>query len=396
MGMTPRNTGPFYDFSEKQWQQVRETHQRFCQSKDLDRPILMLNPGALSFSDVPEETVPDEEIVLAGPKERNLEMDKQIQLAVRNAYVLSQTQCRYDSFPTLYISREFYGHSQRLAEPFGTTTIVKGNGHAQAHPCIQSLSDVWHLKLKPLKECAYLSRSLEVLKYFVESTEGRYYIPHFVTTGACDTVNYATGSTQLLMGFYENPKAVHHLLNMATDIIIGHILECRKIAGDRLVSDHTRLLDGCYCICSEIRSQFSAEHYEEFEAPYLKKIGEAVGPLHIHVSGPIEQSVPATLKDRNIKHMKFWLKDSDLKSVVDLIGGQVSIDLFRNNCMPALSFDTVADFYRYIFETIRPETRLVIPYLSVPREFNKAYDAMEREGTLPEQVRKFGRLHVGL
>lgn len=318
-------------------------------------------------------------------------MNADIRFQIRRAYALSKSMHSYDDFPQIFIRRRYYGHSQRLAEPFGTTTIVEGDSAAQAHPSIRSLSDAWHIKPKPVKDCPYLSRSLDVLRYFYESTEGRYYIPHFVTTGPCDTVNYATGSTMLLCGFYENPKAVHHLLRIATDIIVEHILACKQIAGDRLVSDHTPMLDGCYCICSEIRSQFSGEHYEEFEAPYLKEIGKAVGPMHVHVSGPIEQSIPGTLKDKNIKHIRFWLRDCDLKKVVDLIGGEISFDLFRNNEMPSLSFPSITAFYRHIFENIRPETRWTIPYYE-PREFNEAYDEMERKGALPQQVRNFGRL----
>ncbi|MBI2441749.1 MAG: hypothetical protein HYV35_10310 [Lentisphaerae bacterium] len=396
MKQTTKTPGPFYDFSDAQWRSVRDVHARFGDRKGLGRPVLLFDTREpLSFPDVSEDEFNKQEIVFAGTGNRNADWDAGIRMGLRNAYLLGRTRYAYDSYPMLFINRDFYGHSQRLAEPFGTTTVVEGDGNAQAYPSIHSLADVWHLKPKPVKECHYLSQSLAVLRYFDESTEGRYHIPHYVTTGPTDTVNYATGSTLMLLGFYENPKAVHHLLRIATDIIIEHILDSKKIVGDRLVSDHTWLLDGCYAICSEIRSQFSAEHYEEFEAPYLKEIGAAIGPLHIHTSGSINQSLPATLKDKNIKHLKFWLKDSDLKQVVDLIGDRLSIDMFRNDDVPSCSFGRRADFYRYIFATIKPETRWVVPTVPFcePREFNQAYDEMEAEGTLPEQVRNFGRLY---
>lgn len=118
-----------------------------------------------------------------------------------------------------------------------------------------------------------------------------------------------------------------------------------------------------------------------------------MGPLHIHVSGPIEQSLPATLADDNIKHVKFWLKDCDLKAVVEMIGDKVSFDLFHNKSMPRLSFETHAAFYRYIFENIRPETRWIVPTYR-PQAFNQAYTEMDSEGTLPEQVRNFGLMPI--
>jgi len=352
-----KRTGPFVDFTAEQWRAVRETHARFCSRGGLGRPMLSLRTA---FG-TPSTPVPEQEITLAGPRERNAEWDPAVRYWVRYNNALCTSENRYDTFPALYIARDFYGHSQRLAEPFGTQTVIEGNNVAQAMPSIPSLSAARSLKLKPLRDCRYLKQGRDVVRYFHESTEGRYYVPQMVTTGPCDTVNYATGSTLLLEGFYENPGAVHALLRMATDTIIEDILAYKAVVGERVLSDHTHLLDGCFCICSEIRSLFSAEHYEEFEAPYLRQIGDAVGPLHIHVSGPIEQSLPATLRDPNVRHLKFWLKDCDLKTVVDTIGDRVSFDLFRNNCMPSLAFESPAAFYRHIFSCIRPETRWMIP-----------------------------------
>ena len=318
-------------------------------------------------------------------------MDAAIRFFVSSAQAMADSPVPHDLFPFLFISRAFYGHSQRLSEPFGTVTEVNGATHAQARPSISDLSQVKHLKLKPVAECPYLSRSLEVLRYFMESSEGRYHVQHMVTTGPCDTVNYALGSTLFLESLYTNPAELHQLLRMATDVIIEHIQACQRIAPGKLVSDHTPLLDGAYCICSEIRSQFSREHYEEFEMPYLKEIGKAVGPLHIHVSGPIEHSVPSTLADENIRHYKFWLRDCNLARVTEMVGDRVSVDFFRNDCMPSLGFPSVSAYFKYVFESLKPETRWTITEYC-PADYNKAYGELEREGRLPRQIRTLGPL----
>jgi hypothetical protein len=98
-----------------------------------------------------------------------------------------------------------------------------------------------------------------------------------------------------------------------------------------------------------------------------------------------------TATDPNIRHMKIWLRDSDLGLVARTIGDRISLDFFENTCMPALSFESKASFYRHIFENIRPETRWVISNYDA-RPYNQAYDQMEQEGVLPEQIRKLGRL----
>lgn len=401
--MATTAAGPFPTLSKATWDEVTEAHRRFCSPEGLGRPLGVF-PYAFALPDAAQLGAPDSDAALAGSTERVEEYDASIRGSIVNAWQLVQSKHRRDGFPVVVIRRGFYGHSQRLSEPFGTTVVLEGEGGhqaAQAEPSIHSMGQVQHLRLRPLKDCRWLSRSLEVLRYFVESTAGHYHIPHMVTTGPCDTVNYATGSTLLLESFYSHPREVHQLLRMATDLIIEHIQACQRIAGDRLIGDHTFLLDGGYCICSEIRSQFSAEHYEEFEAPYLKEIGKAVGKLRIHVSGPIEQSLPATLRDPNITHCKFWLRDCDLQRVCEMAGNRISMDFFCNDCMPQIGFTDAVDFYRYIFLNTRPESRWTVPHTwfagnhpAHPRTwtdaFNLAYDELDRQGTLPQGVRAFG------
>lgn len=403
--MSTANSERFPTLSPAQWAEVRETHRRFCSPAGLGRPLGIFS-YAYALPDAAALTWPETGIQLAGTMARVPEYDAAIRDSIVNAGRLIQSRHRRDGFPVAVIRRGFYGHSQRLAEPFGATVELEGpGGHqaAQAWPSIRSMAEVAHLKVKPLKDCHWLSRSLEVLRYYLDSTAGHYHIPHMVTTGPCDTVNYATGSTLFLESLYTHPRELHQLLRMATDLIIEHILACKSIAGDRLIADHTFLLDGGYCICSEIRSQFSAEHYEEFEAPYLKEIGKAVGKLHVHVSGPIDHSVPATLRDSNITHYKFWLRDCNLQRVSELVGNRVSMDFFCNDCMPQIGFTDAVDFYTHIFLNTRPESRWTVPHTwaagnhpAHPRSwtdaFNLAYDALERHGTLPAEVRAFGRI----
>ena len=50
-------TGPFYDFSAEQWGAVRETHRRFCETRDLGRPLFPRS-GAMATSDFSEADRP--------------------------------------------------------------------------------------------------------------------------------------------------------------------------------------------------------------------------------------------------------------------------------------------------------------------------------------------------
>ena len=154
----------------------------------------------------------------------------------------------------------------------------------------------------------------------------------------------------------------------SVDRIVGHKLERRRLHLEsleqrRVLATVTNLLDG------------------PVNAP-----GDLPGSLRQAIFDTNNSAV-----DDNIKHAKFWVRDCDLRTVVDMIGNRISFDLFRNNCMPQLMFDSPTAFYRYIFESIKPETRWTIPTYE-PDGFNEAYDEMDREGTLPEQIRRLGKM----
>lgn len=377
-------SGPFYDLTREQWDRVKENHRRFTESKDLGRPLIF---GLWARPDA-SGTDEDEEIVLAGPKRRDPVADADILGCVRAAKAMSRSDRLRDSFPALALTRNLYGHSQRLAEPFGAEPFMDA-GHCQSRPGITSMSQVARLKPRAVSECHWLSRSLEVLRYYYESTEGNYPVREMVTTGPIDTVNYITGTTLLLESLYTHPKEVHALLDMVTDVLIDHILECRRIVGGRLVPDHTPLLAG-YTLCSELRSEYSGEHYEEFEAPYLRRIGEAVGPLIIHASGRWEQSLPATLADPNIFHIVIWVRDTDLATVTGAIGDRISVEAWRSD-LQRYGFPDSLSYYRYLLAGLRPETRFTIAHPD-PEAWNQAWDEMDRQASMPPQVRAFGRM----
>lgn len=379
--------GPFYTFSDEQWRAVRETHRRFIEDKAFGRP-LMLNPYAWNFE---AEQLPKDPIVFAGPKTRRPEVDEGLRRDILQAWRISRSAGRCDAFPDIRPIRNHYGHSQRLAEPFGGAPYMEA-GHCQAFPVIHDLSAVRTLKPKPITACRYMSAGLDLLRYLHASTEGRYPIRQMVTTGALDTVNYLTGTTLLLEGLYTHPKEVHQLLRMTTDMLIEHILACREAVGGNLVPDHTSLISG-YALCSELRSQISAAHYEEFEAPYLKAIGDAVGPLIVHSSGRWEQTIPATLADPNIFHIVLWVRDTDLAETTAMIGDRISIEAWRTD-LEQFGFADAAGFYRYIFAGIRPETRLAFSFGLDLAGYAAAYDEAERAGSLPPQFRRMGRVKL--
>ena len=66
------STGPFPDFTAEQWAEVRAVHEQFSRPEGLGRPLMpRLDGGAVDLAF-------QNSIVLAGPRQRDLELDEAI------------------------------------------------------------------------------------------------------------------------------------------------------------------------------------------------------------------------------------------------------------------------------------------------------------------------------
>jgi hypothetical protein len=132
-----RTTGPFPTLSNGQWKEVLDAHGQFCSPAGLGRPLGVFSNASL-LPDAAALAEPAPDVRLAGPPERIPEYDAAIRDSVVNAGRLIRSKHRRDGFPVVSIRRGFYGHSQRLSEPFGTRMVNKvvcGNAASEGGVC---------------------------------------------------------------------------------------------------------------------------------------------------------------------------------------------------------------------------------------------------------------------
>ncbi len=266
---------------------------------------------------------------------------------------LAVNEIESDFFPALAVPRDTHSESQGIADIFGARVELQDIGHTYVHPLPPDPILIDAILPKPIKSSRYYG-AIEWIRYAREATGGiECRFP--VMTGPIDTANYLLGTTTLLEWVYTQPETLHWLLEKITAVIIEMISAIKEAAGGTVHSHHFVCTRGGFDFCSEVRSLISLETYEEFEAPYLRKIGEALGPYGIHSCGNWERTIPSAIADPNLRVMNGQIKENDLTTLCKLADGKITLSIGPSVCVhDRFMWENMESFHRHIKETVPP------------------------------------------
>lgn len=293
---------------------------------------------------------PLEEIPLTGPVGSMPEWDQIIRQQVRELHLHARSRYQDDSYPSLAIPRDVHGQSQGIAQLYGCTMVEQTTepGLYYPEPWIQSPTDLAKLTRVPLEQCM-TGRAIDFAAYAHEVTGGELAVRNPVTTGPIDSANYILGTMQLMQWIYDAPQALHDLLAQITESIVDIIHRLQAATGGMLCPDHCVCLPRGFALCSEVRHLLSADAYAEFEAPYLRSIGQQCGPYMIHSCGTWERMLPLDMTDDNLMMVHFQTREMNLKKVWEHTQGQLSLYVGPSvDLSETYTWPSETDFYRHL------------------------------------------------
>jgi len=264
----------------------------------------------------------------------------------------AQMQLPGDYCPCLDVPGFVHGESQGLCDLFGAKVEQLPDGHHHVYPLAPIPRAIENIAILPIKQSKYW-RAVEYIQYARGATQGVLPFHNPVMTGPIDTANYLLGTTVLLEWLYTEPQAVHSLLEKITGVLIEMVKAIKQAAGGHLCSHHLNCVRGGFYFCSEVRSLISPEMYEQFEAPYLSRIGEALGPFSAHSCGNWEKTVPSILRDPNFRAMNGQIKENDLAALCRIADGKLTLSIGRSVYVhDRFMWPDVESYYRYILQTV--------------------------------------------
>ena len=222
------------------------------------------------------------------------------------------------------------GGTSVCASAFGSRVEFFEHTMPWAHPVIlenDPPEKVYDLPV-PKPTDGQLGDMIEFNDYFVEQTKGRYPIALTDLQGPLDTAYLVWDSSAFMLAMYTNPKEVHHIMRLATDLTIAYIKE-QKAHSPEFIPCHfppIYLPDGRgVAISDDGLAVISAKLYEEFCLPYVNEMSEEFGGIQIHSCGNFVHQFDNLAKVHNLRGLNFGATETPFEAVWERFNGKCAI-----------------------------------------------------------------------
>jgi len=319
-----------------------EMWEAFWRLEDLGRPLWMIPTP-------PVETLMEAQLVPLRP----LIQDKAFQLRAS----LNLLQWR----EALAIGDDWVPHLQPyqgvtpLASAFGCLVRYFDHTSPWVEPLIRAEDPpekVYELP-RPAVTDGQLGAILEYIDYFVAETGGRYPIAITDSQGPLDMAYLVWESTAFMLAMYTNPREVHHLMRLVTDLIIAFVKEQRA---------RSPQFFPCHCpplwmpeglgisISEDCSAVLSPKLYEEFSLPYINELSEEFGGVVIHSCGNFLHQFDNLAKVHNLRGINFGASETPFAAVWERFGGKTAI-LPHIGLNKEFPFESHVEFIEHVFRT---------------------------------------------
>ena len=201
-----------------------------------------------------------------------------------------------------------------------------------------------------------LGQMLEFTDYFVAETKGRYPIANTDLQGPLDTAYLVWDSSAFMLAMYTNPKEVHHLMRLVTDLIVKYVKEQRARSPEFIPCHYPPLYlpdgQGLH-ISDDGLAVISAKLYEEFCLPYVNELSEEFGGMSIHSCGNFVHQFNNLAKVHNLRGLNFGASETPFEAVWARFNDKTSIipHMGLNNSSGEVYFATNAEFMEHVLRT---------------------------------------------
>jgi len=242
-----------------------------------------------------------------------------------------------------------------FASAFGCEVEFFDHTMPWAHPLIKEsdpAEKVYELS-KPSVTAGQLGDMLEYTEYFVNQTQGRYPVAITDVQGPLDTAYLVWEPSAFMVAMYTNPKEVHHLMRLVTDLFIDYVKEQRARSPQFMACHFPPLWlpDGRGISCSDDGlAVISAKLYKEFCIPYMNDISDAFGGIFVHSCGNFVHQFENLAQIKNLRGLNFGASETPFEAVWERFNDKVAIapHLGLNN--PEL-FETNRQFMEHVLTT---------------------------------------------
>ncbi len=202
-----------------------------------------------------------------------------------------------------------------ISEAFGCRTMYPDHGDPTVvEPIIKRAEDVYSLKRPTLKHPVF-ERIFATHQLWGEITGWEIPIGTTDPQSPLDVVSLMWETNNFYLSLYDNPKEIHFLLDMVTDVFIEFYAEQLKRIKNPAFPIHLFPLvsaDDGIAISEDQMVNMSPGMYEEFGLKYLNKISDAFGGIYFHSCGNFERFLEQVFATKNLRAVNGHLSPKEL------------------------------------------------------------------------------------
>ena len=304
--------------------------------------------------------------------------DKQLEAALANAMATWEHAPSSDTVPAMRpdvgcsclasgFGAEYYWGDEVDQTPGIRDQILSADGLAD---------QVAALTVPDPQRDGWLPEGLRRIRRFVEAGEGFVPVSLLDAAGGVNVAADLLGVTQLMMVFYDQPEALHALLDKIQDLYVATIRAGIEAAGGEENICTVDFPDFWFPegwkghVSDDISAGFGPEIYEEFSAPYHARILRDFGAGGLHNCGPNPchaAYVAHPVSPRSLDLADQYSHD-DLPRLKQSLRGRAFIYLsYGGGTLTGLQAGDPVGWYRDIMELMAPDV-IVVPVFTLSPE----------------------------
>ncbi len=213
------------------------------------------------------------------------------------------------------------------ADAFGAATSWPEDDYPWTEPRLTDIRQVYDLKPPAAGGSPLMEKVLETIRFFRREAGAAVPISLTDTQSPMNTASMIVPTDELLAACYADPKAVHHLLGLITDLIISFSRLQLELIGERAALPGHLFPAGArrgISVSDDNACMVSPEVYRAFFVPSLSRISRAFGGLYLHACGNFLQNLEAMLEIEGLLgiNMHIGPGDMDAGAAAKVLGGR--------------------------------------------------------------------------
>ncbi len=191
--------------------------------------------------------------------------------------------------------------------------------------------------------------------------------------GTLNTASLIMDQEEMMMAMYTEPEKLHQLLDQICNFLIDYFNYLKRESGNRVCGNIWPYTffpsDLGASFTEDFMPLISAAEYKEFGLPYVERMSEAFGAVHIHCCGDWGRHAENLYNSKaKIKAAEFHYPCTRIEEIEILNENTVFIPYIILDHQDNKEFSSTIEYYDHLLTNSSPQTRFWFPFCDPTEE----------------------------